>query len=510
MADVNDPNAPDTVPKPTPDEVLGEDDPGDDVRRRFRYQDGYGVLLLLGAFSGRLPYRSIWCEHHDDFLLEREEGKFDVCQVKTRRPERGPWTLSERALIDAIGKFVRLERRFPGRLHEFSFVSNADHLDSEAADRRHQSPLELHRAAQTCASFAELRTALGALSSQWPRALDGLQAKCECTPEELIGLLRRLKLPSGPGLKSFRAEILVDHLATLPACGAMSQPALKRAFDLLAAQVEDASSITVPDPAKHWACVSGESRTNPILLAKRISIDVVPKALVEARRQDTGGWLPSFVQPMLVPSARRGGAPMVAPFDMATFAVGDSLLIEARYPAPTADFDPEDLPEPRAQAREVLRLVHRRLRDGGAPEVVRFEIEQRDHLDLIGAMRGKWLVRMGSFLLVTSFGLVACDTDEARADLAHAEQLIRQLRDLYSNEPGREWTPADVSARLGGDVSADLRGLTLLFTHGMFDGAYIGPLGFVDRFRIPRRSFLTPDERIQRLHDPDSVRDLRD
>jgi hypothetical protein len=49
------------------------------------------VILLAGTIAGKLPYRALWCEHHEDLLAEREDNLFDSFLLKTRQPERGHW-----------------------------------------------------------------------------------------------------------------------------------------------------------------------------------------------------------------------------------------------------------------------------------------------------------------------------------------------------------------------------------------------------------------------------------
>lgn len=101
-------------------------DPGDETARNFRYQYAYGVVLLVAAKSGERPYLALWCEHHEDFLAEGADGCVDGYQIKTRRPELGAWTLTDRETIKAIGRFVDLVTSFGDRINALYFVSNAD------------------------------------------------------------------------------------------------------------------------------------------------------------------------------------------------------------------------------------------------------------------------------------------------------------------------------------------------------------------------------------------------
>src|SRR5262249_10225295 len=90
----------------SPEFVRNLSDPGDATSRNFRYQFTYGALLLLAAHRGLRAYECIWCEHHDDFLAQRLDGRFDAYQIKTKRPERGGWTTRDVELIKSIKRFA--------------------------------------------------------------------------------------------------------------------------------------------------------------------------------------------------------------------------------------------------------------------------------------------------------------------------------------------------------------------------------------------------------------------
>ncbi len=104
------------VSEAAPSELMDTDDVGDSTQRNFRYQHAYGVILLIGAALKKLPYIAIWCEHHEDILAEREDGRWDGFQVKTRKPELGEWDLNDNELCSAIDHLARLESKFSGRI----------------------------------------------------------------------------------------------------------------------------------------------------------------------------------------------------------------------------------------------------------------------------------------------------------------------------------------------------------------------------------------------------------
>ena len=81
------------IGKPT--DAIDTEDPGDETQRNFRYQHAYGVILLVRAHLGTLPYVAIWCEQHEDFLGERTDGRYDGWQIKTRGSYRPRWRLTD-------------------------------------------------------------------------------------------------------------------------------------------------------------------------------------------------------------------------------------------------------------------------------------------------------------------------------------------------------------------------------------------------------------------------------
>jgi hypothetical protein len=112
--------------KPSPEQILDHKDPGDETQRNFRYQNGYGAILLIASARGDKPYRAVWCEHHDDYLCEREDNLFDAYQIKTRKPEQGYWKLTDPDLKGSIKKFCTLLSKFGDNIRDFYFVSNTE------------------------------------------------------------------------------------------------------------------------------------------------------------------------------------------------------------------------------------------------------------------------------------------------------------------------------------------------------------------------------------------------
>jgi hypothetical protein len=249
----------------TPADILDTTDPGDDTQERFRYQHAYGVILLAGAAREVLPYTAIWCEHHEDLLGERTDGLWDGYQVKTQRPENGEWHLQKDALKHSIKRFVVLETRFPGHMHEFTFVTNCAFLDSDAEDKIGRSPVRLLQAIRSVTTADDL-------GSPFDLAFETLRHYCDCSAASLLIVLKKVRLVCGPALTNFDAELTQDHLPHLPACASLSVPALKALRDELVSLVYRASAKANDDPARHWCCILGSDHLNPALQAKKIPV----------------------------------------------------------------------------------------------------------------------------------------------------------------------------------------------------------------------------------------------
>lgn len=250
----------------SPDEVLDTVDTGDETQLRFRYQHAYGVILLLAALSGEKPYTVLWCEHHEDLLGQRNDGFFDAYQIKTRRD--GLWNMSDDPFKDSIKRFVEVDQRFPGKIKEFFFVSNAPYENSNAQNKARRSPERFLQAVKHASSPSDL-------PSPFNTTFEELRLHCHCEPLSLMTMLKKLDFLPGPGLDSFEAEIAHRQLSKILECRALAATALAQLLDELIAKVYKASCLSVSDPARHWCGLNKSDRDNPKLQAKRIVTESV-------------------------------------------------------------------------------------------------------------------------------------------------------------------------------------------------------------------------------------------
>lgn len=254
---------------PNPATKRNTSDPGDATERNFRYQHAYGVMLMVAARLGTRPYTALWCEHHEDFLAEDNQGVFDAYQIKTSRPERGAWDLADSELTRSIGRFVDLIAEFGDRIGNVYFVSNTefDEPTPASADqkRRGRSPRLFLEHIRQCPSRAEI-------SPPFDGAFDELLATCGCEVDELLLTLHRMDLIHGPSRGEFDAALSHEHIARLPICREFIAEQLDTFRDSLVALVHRAASLQVSDPIRHLRALIDPVDPDPVLLAKRIDI----------------------------------------------------------------------------------------------------------------------------------------------------------------------------------------------------------------------------------------------
>ncbi len=261
----------------SPNEVLSRDDPGDDTQLRFRYQHGYGVILLARAASIKDYYTSIWCEHHDDILAEKPSGQFDSFQIKTRHSGLACWQLNHDDVSSSIKKFVKQDLRFPGCIDNFHFVTNHCFKDTSSQKELVKSPIQMKRAIESAHSYEDL-------ADPFASTLADSAGKFGCDIHILFHVWQRLRLVKGPSLADFNDVIAHTHLANIQACSSMSPAELNSFRDELIHLVFAASSLQIDDPTKHWSCVAGEDDRNPRLKAKRIAVEAVSRMLEDHKR----------------------------------------------------------------------------------------------------------------------------------------------------------------------------------------------------------------------------------
>lgn len=249
-----------------PSEQLDFSDPGDETLRNFRYQFGYGVILLLAALRNERNYISLWCEHHEDFICERQDSFFDCYQIKTSTPENGPLHLFTESIKKSIKRFVNLNEKYGDVIGNMYIVSNTNFLDSNQADKIARCPSRLLEEIKQTTNASEI-------SEPFSSSFNTLKGQCECTDLNLYNTLKKVDLITGPSRQSFESDIAQVHIPTINGCENCTIPIAKSITSDLITRVAEASSLKIDSPILHLHSFFEHDRNNPRLISKRIYIE---------------------------------------------------------------------------------------------------------------------------------------------------------------------------------------------------------------------------------------------
>lgn len=104
--------------------VAGEDT-GAETLRRYRYQAAYAAWLAVSALNGVPEAVAVYCEHHDDVLLELNDGRCDAIQVKSQSDGAGPLKGTAEQVLTSLRRFTVLEHEFGSRFRRYRLATIA-------------------------------------------------------------------------------------------------------------------------------------------------------------------------------------------------------------------------------------------------------------------------------------------------------------------------------------------------------------------------------------------------
>lgn len=246
-------------------------DRGDETQERFRYQWAIGVWLLAQSLTATRSIRALWCEHHDDYLLELPTGRYIAVQVKTDSRENAHWRWSDDALVEAVARFCAFEKVHGAIIDGYEFVSNAAPYVPAPTTRRVDSLAASPDRLMQCCSRA-----LSHLEVEDPykTAFTGLVGKTGGDAAVLFQVLRKLVFAQGPVLRGYDDTLAASIVPKLPGCSGLTTVSCCRLRDELIGLVQAACRLRVdgidgavaylatngrPDAAIRGKCITPES-----------------------------------------------------------------------------------------------------------------------------------------------------------------------------------------------------------------------------------------------------------
>lgn len=250
----------------SPIEKYDTSDPGDEMQLRLRYQHGYGLILFCAAEVGQLDCKSLWFEQHEDILLEKNNGRFNFYQIKTREATLGKWKITDEALFKSVRRFCEFENKYGELIDEFLFVSNCQYRESKEGTKEEDkalSPINFFRYAKSGAKF----------DGEFKNRLDDLVNAVGIGEEIVLQAIKKISLVVGPPLENFEIDLSATHLISIPHLKDMSLTHINRMRDEFLYKVFQASSLSINDAHKHIFCRLGDKKYDPRILSKKIELE---------------------------------------------------------------------------------------------------------------------------------------------------------------------------------------------------------------------------------------------
>jgi Cap4 dsDNA endonuclease len=194
-----------------PDQILDNEDPGDDVSLRFRYQHCHAAILALRMIVPGYDVEEIICENHEDILVRRKDGLFVAVQVKTRDLTQPPFKAKDEQIIKALARFVRLNILFPGSFATFELLTNHVFWEGEETDNNLLFLLNSLKA----------RGSVKGLKKERPLRLWVARISADCGSNEdavVAALLKTVCTSKVDTVESVKRDV-VDALAECPGMG---------------------------------------------------------------------------------------------------------------------------------------------------------------------------------------------------------------------------------------------------------------------------------------------------
>lgn len=256
-------------------------DRGDETQERFRYQWAVGVCLLADSLTEKRPVRALWCEHHEDYLLELPTGRYVAIQVKTDSRENIFWRWSDDALIDSITRFCLLEKQHGSLVEGYEFISNAKpYIPAETtarADSLAASPMRLIQCCTLVAAHTELK-------EPYLSAFVGLVRKSGGDASALFEVLRKLKFKQGPVLRGYDDTLVASIVPSLPGCASLTTISCCRLRDELIGLVQDACRLRVDGVDGAIAYLAANGRPEAALRGKCITPESAAELIARVRQ----------------------------------------------------------------------------------------------------------------------------------------------------------------------------------------------------------------------------------
>ncbi|MEG4202831.1 dsDNA nuclease domain-containing protein [Microcoleus sp. Pol7_A1] len=283
----------------TPENVLSND-PGDETQKRFRYQAVYAAIQSLSLLEDS-EICSIYCEHHEDILVKKQDKTFVGIQVKTRANGKEPFKANDEDIQKSIKRFYEHDCMFGNSFSRYVLAANCGFWHDKKNGANLYYILEL---AGATTDFKNIPTALNSFIDKIYNLLkENKILTNEYDSSTLINFLKKVTLIQSPGLDDIEATLL-RKLTQFSNIKDLRIDQVNRITKSLIDKCLNAASLVCDSPKEGYYSIlanPNEERTKLIIKGKQITKEIILALLREVENDQfllsTGNSIPLSKMP---------------------------------------------------------------------------------------------------------------------------------------------------------------------------------------------------------------------
>jgi hypothetical protein len=258
-----------------PIKSLPKADPGAETSNRYRYQAAYAGLVAVTAMEQVPDAVAVYCEHHEDILLEFQDGLCDAIQVKSQADSSAPLKGNGDVVLKSLRRFVELEAEFGARIRRYRLASISGFYKVGKSSSNVGHCLEQ---AQGCAPTASPEPPLSTLIKK-------MNVADSTSPAVVLSSLKKVFLdPTLPKLRDIDGRVR-QGIERLDGMGNYRASDLQEAAQSIIAMADEAGRATDGTSAEDYFAYLDDPEAHAakaLIAAKRLGLAEIRDAIHEA------------------------------------------------------------------------------------------------------------------------------------------------------------------------------------------------------------------------------------
>lgn len=262
-------------------QILNEISPtdrGDETQRRFRYQHTATAYFALLMYLGKLPYKELICEHHEDILGVMPDSSLIGIQIKTQDPKLGLFSLKTESVKKSLRRFIELDKKYPNSFSKFIFAANGSFLE----DITSYSVKNMREQMVLSSENKEHKLKPKDLD----RYINDLCDDTKSTKKQVIDTLQKVGFQSLPSINDIDSKIIGETILSTPQCTNFTYKRGVQILDNVISVIYQKSSRKLVTPIEDYRNLLLDdpivSENRIIINSKRITNQVIADILSSA------------------------------------------------------------------------------------------------------------------------------------------------------------------------------------------------------------------------------------